>query len=112
MVINNVDLALLRPRDLYDSSKRNSIDSISHPEKQRLDNGQRERDLQIKSSAFTVFRADGNGTFEAIQHRFHHIHANATSGDCCHLLGGTQTGIKHKIQSVSMSESGCVARLK
>src|SRR5215467_14493023 len=104
MVINNVDLALFRTRDLYDGSKRNSIDPISHPEKQRLDNGQRERDLQIKSSAFTVFRADGNGAFEAIQNRFHHIHANASSGDRCHLLGGTKTGMKHKIQRLSISE--------
>src|SRR5215831_18737093 len=102
MVINNVDLALLRPRDLYDSSKRNGIDPISHPEEQSLDNGQRERDLQIKSSAFTVFRADGNGAFEAIQHRFHHIHANTSSGDRCHLFCGTETGMEHKIQRLSI----------
>src|SRR5260370_32900940 len=107
MVVNAMNLLVADSRDLYDRNQRHRVDALIHTEQQCFDDGQRERDLEIKRCAFTRRGANGDRTFETIQNRLHYIHAYAATGDCGDLIGGTPSRPEYTIHGLCLPPPSC-----
>src|SRR5579862_1483403 len=86
--------------DLTDCVQRNCIETLLDPEHQRLDDGQRERELQAEGGAQAGVCLDLDLRFQPLQHAQYYIHAHAAAGNLCNLVGCAETRLEDEIQSL------------
>jgi hypothetical protein len=77
----------------------------AHAHHQPVDDGQRERQFQQESGAFSRRGADLDAAAQFLDVAAHHVHADAAAGDVGHLRGGAEAGLEDEVVDLIVAEA-------
>src|SRR5271165_1636916 len=106
VVVHLVDFRFGSARDFHDRVERYCIQPLLDPEQQRLDDGQRERQLQPEGCALARTRLHADRGFETVQHALDDVHSDATPGNFGDLGGRAETRTEDEIEGLGLVQQG------
>ena len=103
VAVHAVNVGLAGACDLQHRFERDGIQALGDAEEHGADNGQRQRQAQLEGGAAAGMGLDGDAALQLLQGGFHHVHADAASGDFADLLGGAEAGLENEFQGVGLA---------
>ena len=105
IVVDAVDVGFDGARNFDHGVEGNCVEALLDVEKQGLDDGQGERELEPEGGALAGAGFDLHAALEAVEDALHHVHADTAAGDFGDFLGGAEARAEDEVERVGFGDA-------